>query len=103
MGVEQQVNELIEKHFWEMPGTASLSTGDQPVDPEDAMDFFQEYFDKLHVEPNGFEFRKYFPSAGIPFLPNAILPKYLKTDHHKPLPLTIDMLTESAKAGRWLY
>ncbi|CAI2509567.1 Protein of uncharacterised function (DUF1493) [Serratia ficaria] len=103
MDVEKQVNELIEKHFWKMPGSASLSTGSQPVDPEDAMDFLQEYFDKFHVKADGFDFRKYFPNTGILFLPNIILPKYLKTDHHKPSPLTIEMLTESAKAGRWLY
>ncbi|MCT8154854.1 DUF1493 family protein, partial [Klebsiella aerogenes] len=30
-------------------------------------------------------------------------PEYLKTDHHKPEPLTVQMFIESAKAGRWLY
>jgi len=48
-------------------------------------------------------FNRYFPNAGILFLPNAILPRYLKTDHHVPEPLTVSMLIESAEAGRWLF
>ncbi len=50
-----------------------------------------------------FDFRLYFPATGIPFLPNAILPKYLRTGHHQPEPLTVQMLIDSAEAGVWLY
>lgn len=103
MDIVEQVHKLIEKHFWQMPCTASLSTGRSVVDPDDAIHFFQDYFELFQVKEEGFDFRKYFPNTGIPFLPNAILPHYLKTDHHKPAPLTVDMLIESAKAGRWLY
>jgi len=52
---------------------------------------------------SGFNFNSYFPNAGIRFLPNAILPRYLRTDHHVPEPLTVSMLIESAEAGRWLF
>ncbi|WP_241609112.1 DUF1493 family protein [Rosenbergiella australiborealis] len=97
------VNQLIKKHFWEMSEEASLSTGHEVVLPEDAIDFFKEYFETLGIDSTGFNFRKYFPNEGIRFLPNIILPDYLKTDHHIPQNLTIDMLIASAEAGRWLY
>ncbi|PWC09533.1 DUF1493 family protein [Brenneria corticis] len=97
------VRVLIKKHFWEMPDEASLSTGKKCVLPEDATDFLQEYAEKLHVDMTGFNFRRYFPNEGIRFLPNAILPRYLQTDHHAPEPMTIQMLIASAEAGRWLY
>lgn len=97
------VKQLIKKHFWEMSENASLSTGDETVLPEDAIEFFEEYFETLRVDPEGFNFRRYFPNEGLRFLPNAILPDYLKTDHHQPEPLTVHMLIASADAGRWLY
>ncbi|AML58882.1 hypothetical protein AXX16_3186 [Serratia rubidaea] len=49
------------------------------------------------------QWNNYFPQAGIPFIPNCLLPKHMQTDHNDPLPLTINMLIASAKAGRWLY
>lgn len=98
-----QVRELIKKHFWEMPDDASISTGKQSVLPEDASEFLEEYAVNLDVDMSGFLFNRYFPNEGIRFLPNAILPRYLKTDHHAPEPLTVSMLIESANAGRWLF
>lgn len=103
MSHADSVKQLIEKHFWEMPEEASLSTGDEGVLPEDASDFFEEYFETFRVDSAGFNFRKYFPNEGLRFLPNAMLPDYLKTDHHQPEPLTMHMLIASADAGRWLY
>lgn len=98
----EAVKRLIKKHFWDMSEETSLSTGDEPVLPEDASEFFEEYFETLNIDSSGFDFRKYFPNEGIRFLPNSILPDYLKTDHHQPKPLTIRMLIDSADAGRWL-
>ena len=98
-----QVRDLIKKHFWEMPDDASISTGKQGVLPEDAIDFLEEYTEKLNVDMSGFIFNRYFPNEGIRFLPNAILPRYLKTDHHAPEPLTVSMLIDSANVGRWLF
>lgn len=99
----ERVRELIRKHFWEMADDASLSTGKQSVLPEDASDFLEEYASTLDVDMTGFNFNRYFPNEGIRFLPNAILPAYLKTDHHKPEALTVSMLIDSAKAGYWLF
>jgi len=101
MDKAEYVRQLVRKHFWEMPDDASLTTGKEPVLPEDADDFLAEYAQKLQVDMSNFDFRRYFPNEGIPFVPNAILPKYLQTDHHQPKPLTIEMLIKSAEAGQW--
>lgn len=97
------VNELIERYFWKMPEDASINSGEYAILPEEAYDFLQEYFSVFNIDTTGFEFRRYFPNEGIRFLPNIILPDYLKTDRHQPEPLTIQMLMESAKSGKWLY
>ncbi|MEW6483873.1 MAG: DUF1493 family protein [Pseudomonadota bacterium] len=102
MNQSEAVKQLIKKYFWEMQEDASLSTGKESVLPEEALDFFDEYFESLNIDSSGFNFRKYFPNEGIRFLPNRILPEYLKTDYHQPEPLTVSMLIASAKAGRWL-
>lgn len=99
----EQVRDLIKKHFWEMAYDTSISTGSKRVLPEDATEFLAEYRDALGVDMSGFNVNRYFPNAGIRFLPNAILPRYLRTDHYVPEPLTVSMLIESAEAGRWLF
>jgi len=98
-----QVRDLIEKHFWEMADETSISTGNKSVLPEDAAEFLEEYRETLGVDMSGFNFNRCFPNAGIRFLPNATLPRYLRTDRHVPEPLTVNMLIESAEAGRWLF
>lgn len=103
MSKVEDVHRLIKKYFWEMPDDASLSTGKNCVLPEEAFDFFEEYAELFSVDMKRFDFRLYFPATGIPFLPNAILPKYLRTDHHQHEPLTVQMLIDSAKAREWLY
>ncbi|MDC9588042.1 DUF1493 family protein [Xenorhabdus sp. XENO-10] len=97
MNKVDDVRALIKQHFWEMSDEDSLSTSDYCVVPEDAYDFLEEYTEKLNVDMTG------FPNTGILFLPNAILPRYLQTDHHDPAPLTVQMLITSAEAGCWLY
>ncbi|MFC0140599.1 DUF1493 family protein [Erwinia mallotivora] len=103
MNKAESVRHLIIKHFWEMADGVSLSTGENCVLPEDASDFLEEYAESLHVDMTAFDFRKYFPNEGVLFLPNAILPKFMRTDHHQPEPLTVGMLIKSAEAGCWLY
>lgn len=103
MNISAEVHDLIKKYFWEMSDDVSLSTGNQMVLPEEAADFIEEYAEKFGVDLTHFEFRRYFPRGGIPFLPNTILPEYLRTDYHRAAPLTVRMLIESAEAGRWLF
>lgn len=103
MSIAERVRRLVAKYFWEMPDNTSLSTGKNGVLPEEAHDFFEEYAESFRVDMISFELRRYFPATGIPFLPNAILPKYLRTDRYQPEPLTIQMLIDSAEAGRWIH
>lgn len=103
MQVADHVRELIKKHFWEMSDDASLSTGKESVLPEDANDFLEVYAEKLNVDMSYFDFNRYFPNEGIRFLPNLLLPKYLRSSSQLPEALTVSMLIASAEAGHWLY
>jgi len=103
MNKAEVVRNLIAKYFWAMSDDASLSTGNKSVLPEEASDFIEEYASSLRVDMSSFNFSKYFPNEGVWFLPDAILPKFMRSDHNQPEPLTVHMLIESAEAGRWLY
>lgn len=82
---------------------SSLTTGSTATIPEDVYEMIEKYSIHFGVDCSEIEWLKYFPRPGIPIIPNFLLPERLKTDHHEPAPLTIRMLVESAKAGRWLY
>lgn len=103
MSIEDRVKQLVIKHAWEMADDSSLSSGDNQLLPEDAEELLSEYFTVFNIDDSSFDFRRYYPNAGIWFLPNCILPRYLKTDKNAPEPLTIEMLVTCAKAGRWIY
>lgn len=80
----------------------SLSTGDYPWARETGDDIMKDYFERFNVDDTDFEFFKYWPpSKGL--IPNFLRPKDLKVESRRAEPLTISMLIESAKAGRWLY
>jgi len=57
---------------------------DFKIDPTEAVDLLNDYFEKFQLDPSAFNFSTYFRNSN-------------------PQPLTIRMLVESAKAGRWLY
>lgn len=59
---------------------------------EDSEELLQEYFKRWNVDPEKFEILNYL---------NPEYPGSKEPDPHKPL--TVGMLVESAKAGRWLY
>lgn len=80
----------------------SLSTGDYPWARETGDDIMKDYFSRFNVDDSGFNFLKYWPySKG--FIPNFMRPKSMRVEEKCAEPLTIAMLIESAKAGRWLY
>ncbi|MGG4625144.1 DUF1493 family protein [Serratia odorifera] len=80
----------------------SLSTGKYPWAREDGDRIMNEFFDMFNVERSGFDFLKYWPyEKGL--IPNFLLPKSQRVNYVDPEPLTLDMLMQSAKAGRWLY
>lgn len=105
MSIEQDVAEFVRRELRapNLDLDTSLTTGNEATVFEDILEMVEKFSEVFNVDCLSINWRKYFPNTGIPFLPNAILPKFLKTDHHEPAPFTISMLIESAKAGRWLY
>lgn len=80
----------------------SLSTGEGAWARETGDDIMKDYFVRFNVDDSSFDFLKYWPvSKG--FIPNFIRPRSMRVEEKRAEPLTIAMLIESAKAGRWLY
>lgn len=71
--------------------------------PEDASELIEQYFDNFSVAPENFNLMTYFPIVGSFLTPSFLLPKKLRPIGTQAKPLTVRMLVESAKAGRWLY
>ncbi|MCU5775841.1 DUF1493 family protein [Erwiniaceae bacterium BAC15a-03b] len=90
--IEQAVFELVEGYngywFWLRKRYPLKKETDLNADfrmaPEDAAELLEEYAERFAINPGDIDFGKFF-----------------LTDPHEPL--TIAMLIESAKAGRWLY
>ncbi|MCW1877327.1 DUF1493 family protein [Erwinia sp. INIA-01] len=81
----------------------SLSTGKYPWSADDAMDILEDYFSRFSVDRQTFAFHSYWPNEET-FIPiNFLRSKENKWQWLEPKPLTLNMLVESAKAGRWLY
>lgn len=80
----------------------SLSTGKYPWARETGDDIMKDYFSRFDIDNSSFDLLKYWPvSKGS--IPDFIRPRSLCVDEKSAEPLTIAMLIESAKAGRWLY
>lgn len=71
--------------------------------PEDAYDLFAEYFEKFSVDCSRFNFLNYFPNDGGLLFPCCFIPKSVRPTGKQAESITVKMLIESAKAGRWLY
>lgn len=81
----------------------SLSTGKYPWADDDAIDILDDYFMRFSVKRQNFTFHRYWPNEET-FIPiNFLRSKENKWQWVEPKPLTLNMLVESAKAGRWLY
>lgn len=93
---------LFSKNKPELTLETSLSTGKYPWAREAGDEIMNEYFELFNVDNNEFDFLAYWPyEKGL--WPNFLRPKSYKIPDVEPKPLTIHMLVESAKAGRWLY
>ncbi len=79
----------------------SLSTGRYVWACEAGDEIMEEYFGKFKVDPGGFDFVKYWPVEASGFSVFALCT--CGNDEDEPLPLTLNMLAESARAGKWLY
>jgi len=81
----------------------SLTSGSSATVSEVMFEMIEHFSERFYVDCSEIDWLKYFPTVGVPFLPNFMLPARLKTSHIPPAQLTARMLAESAKAGRWLY
>ncbi|WP_409522235.1 DUF1493 family protein, partial [Pseudescherichia sp.] len=80
----------------------SLSTGKYPWARETGDEIMKDYFQRFNVDSSRFNFLSYWPyEKGM--LPNFLRPTSQRVPEVQPKPLTLQMLIESAKAGRWLY
>ncbi|MEX3140970.1 DUF1493 family protein [Serratia ureilytica] len=106
--LEEQVIALVRKHYGTViTGRSPEITPDSDIDADIGMDWaeaeelMEEFFEKFSVDKGGFNIKTYYPDP-----PMGILLKNLfRREKNLPeVPLfTIDMLIESARAGRWLY
>lgn len=80
----------------------SLNIGGENWVWETGEEIMPGYFKTFNVEIAGFNFLKYWPDEKS-LIPNFLLPKSRRVKHVEPEPLTLRMLAESARAGRWLY
>ncbi|HEY2454157.1 MAG TPA: DUF1493 family protein [Scandinavium sp.] len=64
--------------------------------PEDAQDFLLDLFEKFNIEYSNFDGRNYFEYE-YPFWQKRLSPE------PEIRPLSVNMIIESAKAGKWLY
>lgn len=103
--VEHQIYELIRPYAGtyifnirkvELNRDTDLNS-DLSIDELEAEDLMNDFFNKFNVDKGKFNIQTYFPD--IPFSLNP----FRKTE---PVPVpafTINMLIESAKAGKWLF
>ncbi|GAB2941164.1 DUF1493 family protein [Hafnia psychrotolerans] len=76
----------------------SLSTGRYVWASETGADIMREYFERFNVDPAGFAFEKYWPEETF-----ILFALCTCGGDDEPQPLTLRMLAQSARAGKWLY
>jgi len=100
--LESQVIEFLARH-WQVPtDTLKAHTRlvhDLGIAGDDAVELMEAYVERFSVDCQGLIFENYFPCEGFDLIGIVISlfrrPKRLK-------PITVSMLIESARAGRWL-
>ena len=97
---------------WNLPGPfskrhpltleTSLTIGKYPWARETGDEIMKDFFSRFQVDNSQFDFTKYWLyEKGM--IPNFLRPRAMKVEVKDPEELTILMLIESARAGRWLY
>ena len=96
------VKPLLSKSKPQVALDTSLSTGKYPWARETGDKIMNDYFKRFNVKSSEFEFLLYWPyEKGL--LPNFLRPLSQKVPEISLKPLTVRMLVESAKAGRWIF
>lgn len=78
----------------------SLSTGRYPWATETAGEIIESYFVTFKVDRAGFDYFKYWPVESGLFIFGLCT---CGDDEVEPEPLTLKMLADSARAGKWLF
>jgi len=89
---------LFTRKTWPVSLDTSLTTGDYIWASETGAEIMSEYFMRFNVDPGNFDFYRYWPEET--FILYAL---FTSGKDDEPEPLTLRMLAESAKAGKWLY
>lgn len=110
--IEQAVFDWYDKQ-WNLPvlflrkkaltPTQAVNTGWFPYSVEDGEEMLLDYFERFSVDQEGFHFTHYWPNEEKSYLLDLFRKRGRQRTHNRPRPLTLEMLMESAKAGRWLY
>lgn len=87
---------------WEVNLETCLTTGEHPWLVETGEEIMQDYFSRFSVDKAGFSLLKYWP-VEPGWIPNCLLPAAMRVKYVAPAPLTLRMLAQSARAGKWLY
>lgn len=87
---------------WLVTIDTSLTTGRYVWVWETGEEIMESYFKAFEVDTQGFNFLKYWPNEKS-MIPNFLLPKSLRVKEFEPASLTLKMLADSARAGKWLY
>lgn len=84
---------------WPVTIDTSLTTGRYSWVWETGEEILDEYFKTFNVDPADFDFLKYWPDE------ESFLCALFSCggDDEEPKPLTLRMLAESARAGKWLF
>lgn len=86
--------EVPPPHFT-APTLATDLRKDLRMAEEDAEDLLVKLFDRFGIRQGDFEFARYFPPEGSPFTLRW-------KDRTPPVPLTLGMLLQAARAGVWM-
>lgn len=103
---ERQVFELVRRYdgfylFKKNNLTAETDlTTDLHLEDDEALELMEEFFTKFSVERGNFSITTYYPPE--PPLRELLNP-FRKRELMQVPDITVGMLIESAKAGRWLY
>lgn len=106
--LEERVIALVRKHYGAVIiGRPPVITLDSDIDTDigmewsDAEELMDEFFEEFSVDRAGFNIETYYPNPPM----GTLLKNLFRRE--KDLPeapaFTVNMLIESARAGRWLY
>ncbi|CAI2529499.1 DUF1493 family protein [Serratia ficaria] len=106
--LEEQVIALVRKHYGTVitgrpPKITPASDIDADIGMEwsEAEELMDAFFESFSVDKAGFNIKTYYPDPPMGTLLKNLFRR--EKDLPEAPPFTVNMLIESARAGRWLY